>query len=260
MQRFPFLRSGGFHINSYLTLDSVSLIRTSSKPANEITILDNISVEFPRATVTAVLGPSGAGKSTLLRMINRLEDPTCGIIWFDGNQIRTYSPQELRRRIGMVFQLPSLFSGSVRDNLNYGPSLWGETLSEEALNHLITSVDLSVDLLDRPSQNLSIGQQQRVAIARALANHPEVLLMDEPTSALDPTAAGHILRLMVDLKSRFGLTIIVVTHLLNHAEAIADRILLLEAGKKIAELSTPDFFSSELPIVRKFIQGELRPS
>lgn len=246
-------------MDTLLSLEDISLSRPSAGGAIQ-PILRGISAQFPRSGVTAVLGPSGAGKSSLLRLLNRLEDPTSGSILFNQKPLSGYPVRELRRRIGMVFQLPALFSGTVRDNLNYSPSLWGRSLDSTAVSDLLARVDLSAELADRSSQELSIGQQQRVAIARALANGPEVLLMDEPTSALDPTTAAHVLNLLSELRQELGLTIIFVTHLLQQAEKAADHVLFLVEGERAWEGPAADFFASEDPGIMGFLKGEFGTS
>ncbi|HEX2952890.1 MAG TPA: ATP-binding cassette domain-containing protein [Bacillota bacterium] len=240
-----------------LKMEGVGLTRPSSgagQPSQPI--LMDISVSICESSVTAVLGPSGAGKSSLLRLLNRLEDPTSGTIIYREKLLSTYPVRQIRRKIGMVFQLPALFPGTVRDNLQYGPFLWGEKRADQELVTLLNHVDLPEELLNRPSQELSVGQQQRVSIARTLANRPEVLLLDEPTSGLDPTTAAHILKLLINLKQELGITIVFVTHLLEQAKAIADHVLLLAQGKKITESDASSFFNSDDPRIIAFLKGE----
>ena len=148
-------------------------------------ILAGVDALVPDGEVTAVVGPSGAGKSTLLRAINRLIEPTSGEVYLDGEPTGSLDPLELRRRVGMVFQIPALFGDSVEDAVLYGARLAGRSADP---GRLLEVVGLDVSLAGRDPQSLSVGQQQRVAIARALALEPEALLLDEPTSALDEAA------------------------------------------------------------------------
>lgn len=245
-----------FLITAVLQLDKVRLVRaTANRDEPPQPILRDLSVAIQTASITAVLGPSGAGKSSVLRLLNRLEEPTSGTIMYQGRPLVSYPVRAIRRKIGMVFQLPALFPGTVRDNLLYGPALWGEKLTESELETLLEHVDLPRELLNRPSQELSVGQQQRVSMARTLANRPEVLLLDEPTSGLDPTAAAHILRLLTRLKQELRMTVVFVTHLLQQAEAVADHVLFLAEGQKVAECDAPSFFHSTDPQISAFLNG-----
>jgi ABC-type proline/glycine betaine transport system ATPase subunit len=137
---------------------------------------------MPGGSITAVVGPSGAGKSTLLRAINRLIEPTAGEVYLDGEPTSGMDPLDLRRRVGMVFQLPALFGATVEEATLYGARLAGK---DADAGRLLEMAGLDASFKDKAPQALSVGEQQRVSIARALALEPEALLMDEPTSALD---------------------------------------------------------------------------
>ena len=205
--------------------------------------------------VFSVVGPSGAGKSTLLRTINRLLEPTAGNIFLDGAPIEEIDPIELRRRIGMVFQLPALFGDTVEDTVLYGVRLTGKRAD---LEHLLGLAGLAPSLASRNPQSLSVGQQQRVSIARALALEPEVLLMDEPTSALDQVARQRIEDLIGQLNKELGLTTVVVSHALDQVERIADRVVLLVDGRSEGEWSKEEFFGEGVgEKARRFVEGEL---
>lgn len=205
--------------------------------------------------VFSVVGPSGAGKSTLLRTINRLLEPTAGNIFLDGAPIEEIDPLELRRRIGMVFQLPALFGETVEDTVLYGVRLTGKRADVE---HLLGLAGLAPSLASRNPQSLSVGQQQRVSIARALALEPEVLLMDEPTSALDQVARQRIEDLIGQLNKELGLTTVVVSHALDQVERIADRVVLLVDGRSEGEWSKEEFFGEGVgEKARRFVEGEL---
>ncbi|HEV2745354.1 MAG TPA: ATP-binding cassette domain-containing protein, partial [Rubrobacter sp.] len=172
-------------------------------------ILKGVDAEVPDGKITAVVGPSGAGKSTLLRAVNRLIEPTAGEIYLDGQPTDGMDLLLLRRRVGMVFQLPALFGRSVEEAILYGARLAGQ---EADAARLLELVGLDRALASREPETRSVGQQQRVSIARALALEPEVLLMDEPTSALDEAASRRVEDLARGLNGRLGLTMVFVSH------------------------------------------------
>ncbi|KAM3231367.1 hypothetical protein ACQJBY_061504 [Aegilops geniculata] len=157
-------------------------------------------LDVPRGVVMGVIGPSGSGKSTLLRALNRLWEPAPGAVTLDGADIRGLDVLALRRRVGMLFQLPAMFHGTVADNVRYGPRLRGETLTDAQVEELLGLSDLDAALASPPASELSVGQAQRVALARTLADDPEVLLLDEPTSALDPISTQNIEEAIVRLE------------------------------------------------------------
>jgi ABC-type methionine transport system ATPase subunit len=223
--------------------------------AGEAEILRGVTFAVQAGEVFSVVGPSGAGKSTLLRTINRLVESTAGNIFLDGAPIEEINPLELRRRIGMVFQLPALFGDTVEDSVLYGVRLAGKCADVERLLGL---AGLAPSLASRNPQSLSVGQQQRVSIARALALEPEVLLMDEPTSALDQVARQRIEDLIGQLNKELGLTIVVVSHALDQVERIAHRVVLLIDGRSEGEWSKEEFFGKGVgEKVRRFVEGEL---
>jgi ABC-type methionine transport system ATPase subunit len=223
--------------------------------AGEAEILRGVTFAVQAGEVFSVVGPSGAGKSTLLRTINRLVESTAGNIFLDGAPIEEINPLELRRRIGMVFQLPALFGDTVEDSVLYGVRLAGKCADVERLLGL---AGLAPSLASRNPQSLSVGQQQRVSIARALALQPEVLLMDEPTSALDQVARQRIEDLIGQLNKELGLTIVVVSHALDQVERIADRVVLLIDGRSEGEWSKEEFFGEGVgEKARRFVEGEL---
>ena len=189
--------------------------------------------------MTAIVGPSGAGKTSLLRCLNRLEEPQSGEVLLDGANIRTLDPTTLRKRVGMIFQTPILFQGSIRSNLTYGL----DGVDDRALLETLDAVGLSRSFLERDSTALSVGQGQRVCIARALVRGPEVLLMDEPTSALDKDATARIEALIRDL-AEGGLAIVLVTNDLAQASRVADRALLLVEGRVQAQGSMDEVESA----------------
>jgi len=217
-------------------------------------ILRGVDAEVPDGRITAVVGPSGAGKSTFLRAVNRLVEPTAGEVYLDGEPTDGMDLLELRRRVGMVFQLPALFGWSVEDDILYGTRLAGRDADAA---RLLEMVGLDRSLAAREPENLSVGQQQRVSIARALALEPEVLLMDEPTSALDEAARRRVEDLARGLNSRLGLTMVFVSHDLAQVERVADRVILLAEGESMGAWERDDFFSGAGENARRLLSGTL---
>jgi putative ABC transport system ATP-binding protein len=189
-------------------------------------LLHGVDLAVPRGSLTVLAGASGSGKSTLLRLANRLEVPSAGQVRFDGVDLATIDPLALRRRVGMVFQRPTPFAGTVRDNLLVAAA----GASDGALGDALARVGLEPDLLDRSADDLSGGEAQRMCLARTLLTGPEVVLMDEVTSSLDPAArrgVEELARRLVD----DGLTVVWVTHDLRQAERLGDRIVVLSDGR-----------------------------
>ncbi|MGE5507451.1 MAG: ATP-binding cassette domain-containing protein [Chitinophagales bacterium] len=206
-------------------------------------LLDDVSFTAAAGEVLALLGPSGAGKSTLLKLVNRLIEPESGEVLLDGTDIRKLDPTVLRRRVGMVFQQPAMFEGTVRDNLAYGPRLHRLPFDEKTAVALMEAVRLEPAWLDNPARSLSGGEQQRVALARCLALAPDVLLLDEPTSALDPAAAAGVEELILSLQRARRLTVLWVTHSVEQAARVADRVLALSGGRRASEAPAEEFFA-----------------
>lgn len=195
-------------------------------------ILEDINLEVSEGEVVAIVGPSGSGKSSLLRLLNRLDEPTSGTVYFEGKDYRTLAPAELRRRVGMVMQSAFLFPGTVAENIRFGQAQRDEPLSEQAIGGLLAQVGLD-GFYARDIHNLSGGEAQRVALARALANSPAVLLMDEPTSALDVNSKLGIESLISTVVASRRLTCIIVTHDLQQAGRMAGRVALLSSGRLV---------------------------
>lgn len=202
------------------------------KSFGDLEVLKDINQSVDEGEVLCIVGPSGSGKSTMLRCINRLEEPTDGEIYMDGELITNDNIDRIRTKMGMVFQSFNLFPHmSVLDNLTCGPvNVKGEdkATAEERAKRLLARVGLAEKAEEFP-RNLSGGQQQRVAIARALAMDPEVMLFDEPTSALDPEMVGEVLDVMKSLASE-GMTMIVVTHEMGFAKEVADKVIFMDGG------------------------------
>lgn len=198
-------------------------------------VLKDITTEIPDHGVTAVVGPSGAGKSTLLRLCNRLEVPTAGRLSHRGQDLNALDPLALRRRVGMVFQKPTLFGGTVADNLDVAAPDSAPRQRRQALQRAA----LDEHYLDRRADTLSGGEAQRVCLARTLLTDPEVLLLDEPTSALD-AAPKRAFEQTATALTALGIPIVWVTHELEQVRRIADRVLVLKRGRLIARLDDPN--------------------
>jgi putative ABC transport system ATP-binding protein len=194
-------------------------------------IVDGVSFDLARGEVLAVTGPSGSGKSSFLRLLNRLDEPDGGTVWLDGADYRTLPPRELRRRVGMVFQAPNLFPGTVEENVRFGPAQRGRRLSSGEIEALLARIGLG-GCGGRDASRLSGGEAQRVSLARTLANAPDVLLLDEPTSALDEGSRDEVESLLCGLIRDTGLTCVIVTHDPGQARRMAGRTLALERGRE----------------------------
>jgi len=198
----------------------------------EVWIVSEISLEVQRGESLGVVGPSGSGKSSFLRLLNRLDEPTSGMVFLEGEDYRQIPPRELRRRVGMVTQRPFLFPGDIASNLRFGPTQCGEMLPDGDIVSLLEKVGLP-GFASRNVANLSGGEQQRVSLARALANRPEVLLLDEPTSALDEQAKAGVEELIADLVKQNSLTSVLVTHDRDQARRLCCRVAIFEAGRLV---------------------------
>jgi len=228
--------------------DALLTINNVVKRFDDATILDGISFSVKKSEVIVIVGPSGCGKSTLLRCINALEPIQEGSITLDGDVIERNSKTLplLRQRIGMVFQSYDLFPHlTVLDNVLLAPCKVQkrdkEEVKQEAMS-LLERVGLKEKAKSYPRE-LSGGQKQRVAIVRALCMHPEILLFDEVTAALDPEMVREVLDVMLDLAKQ-GRTMLIVTHEMQFARAIADRIIFLDNGKIVEEATPDEFFDN----------------
>ena len=215
---------------------------------NGVCALRDFSTHIHRSEVVVVIGPSGSGKSTFLRCLNGLEEIDSGTIVIDGFPLDDHKKNrlEIRKEVGMVFQLFNLFPHmTVLDNITMAPMLVRKKSRAEATQiamELLEKVNIPEKADSFPAQ-LSGGQQQRVAIARALAMMPKVMLFDEATSALDPEMIGEVLEVMKNLASE-GMTMIVVTHEMGFAREVSDWVIFMEDGKKIEEGTAEHFFTN----------------
>jgi len=216
--------------------------------------LTDITMNFGKNKVSALIGPSGCGKSTLLRLLNRMNDLIDGTrvegeILFEDKNIyaKNVDPVEIRRKIGMVFQKPNPFPKTIYNNIAYGPKLTGadnndlNALVEQSLKQAVLWDEVK-DILNKSAMNLSGGQQQRLCIARALAMKPDILLMDEPTSALDPISTAKIEELIDELKKNY--TIIIVTHNMQQAARISDETAFFYLGNLVEYNKTEKIFTN----------------
>ncbi|MDR3906367.1 betaine/proline/choline family ABC transporter ATP-binding protein [Evtepia sp.] len=217
--------------------------RHVSKDFHGKVVLSDISMEIPTGELTVLIGPSGCGKTTTLKMINRLLSPSSGEIWIDGKNIETLDKVQLRRRIGYVIQQGGLFPHmTIRENIEIIARLAKgdpQAISRKT-DQLMEMVDLDpAEYLDRYPTELSGGQQQRIGVIRALANDPEVVLFDEPFSALDPVTRSSLQDELVSMHEKMRKTMVFVTHDMDEAIKIADRICIMRNGH-ILQFDTPE--------------------
>ena len=218
-------------------------VENLKKNFGSLEVLKDINMEVKEGEVVCLIGPSGSGKSTFLRCLNKLEEPTAGVIIVDDYDLmaKTSDINKIRENIGMVFQQFNLFPHlSVLQNIMLAPvdrKRMTKEQAEEKAKKLLDRVGL-LEKADVYPASLSGGQQQRVAIARALAMEPDIMLFDEPTSALDPEMVGEVLEVMKQLAAE-GMTMVVVTHEMGFAREVADRVVFMEGGY-IVEEGTPE--------------------
>ena len=228
--------------------ETIIKVENLHKSFGKIEVLKGINTEIKKGEVVVVIGASGSGKSTFLRCLNRLEEPTDGAIYFNGQNItdKKSNINLHRQKMGMVFQQFNLFPHmTILKNMTKAPTTLLGVSKNDAEKKAIELLE-RVGLADRadayPSQ-LSGGQKQRVAIVRALAMNPDVMLFDEPTSALDPEMVGEVLEVMKNL-AREGMTMVVVTHEMGFAREVADRVLFIDEGIIMEEAPPSEFFNN----------------
>jgi len=234
-------------------------------------ILRGVNMKIPAETITTIMGPSGSGKSTLLRTINRLMDFVEGVeisgkIILFGKDVFESDPYEIRRKIGMVFQMPNPFPHlSVYDNVAIGPKLNGIVKNKTDLDELVEWAlrkamlwDEVKDRLGDPPWKLSGGQQQRLCLARALATKPPLLLLDEPTANIDPVNTLKIEEALRSVRSEGGVTIVLITHMPHQAIRLSDYSIMLYDGRVAEEGFTDEIaLKPRHEVTRMFLRGEI---
>jgi general L-amino acid transport system ATP-binding protein len=228
--------------------DEIIVARGVEKWFGHFQALSGVTMTVRRGEVVVILGPSGSGKSTFIRTLNRLEAHDAGTIVIDGIELShdVRHIEAVRREVGMVFQQFNLFPHlTVLENITLAPihvRRWPRAQAERVARELLAQVHIPEQAQKYPGQ-LSGGQQQRVAIARALAMQPKIMLFDEPTSALDPEMIKEVLEVMQDL-AESGMTMVVVTHEVGFARAVADRVVLFDEGRIVEEAPPDEFFTN----------------
>ena len=227
-------------------LRSVAFEGVSKTYAKGARAVDGVSLEIAGGSFVALVGASGSGKSTLLKMVNRLIEPSEGRVTIDGEPVDAEPAHLLRRRIGYVFQNVGLFPHlTVGENVAIGLKLAGTRDRGARVAELLQLVDLPEAMAARMLDALSGGQRQRVGVARALATSPRLLLMDEPFGALDPVTRDALGKAIRTLHETMGLTTILVTHDMAEALLLADRILVMEAGRVVGDASPRDLLAGK---------------
>ncbi len=236
-------------VPAVFALDDVWTIRRSGD--DHVHPLVGVSVEIAASRVTALVGPSGSGKTTVLRLLNRLEEAHEGVVSFHGRPVTSYDVLELRRRVGLLGQLPTPFDGTVLDNLRVGRP----DLAEADAAALLARAGLDATFLPRRARDLSGGEAQRMCLARTLAVGPEVLLLDEPTSALDPFAVSVVERTVRTL-AEDAMTVVMVTHDLRQARRLADDLVVVHGGRVLEHGPVEQVLDDATdPVARDFLRG-----
>jgi ABC-type methionine transport system ATPase subunit len=226
--------------NLIFAVEHLSLSFPGGRGQPAVEILKDVSFNVERGHALTLVGPSGSGKSSVLRCLNRLVEPTSGTVRFDGRDIRSFDPRELRSRAALVMQTPVMFEGTVRDNLCVRPAGVSGDFSENRLVATLDEVGLDPKLLDREATMLSGGEKQRVTIARALLRDPQALLLDEPTSALDPPNALLVVETISRLRAARNLSVVAVTHQPDLVRRLGGGLLYLMKGHVEAVHSLDD--------------------
>ena len=241
---------------------AVIRLRGVHKRFGPLTVLNGIDLDIHAGQTTVILGPSGTGKSVMLKHIVGLLQPDAGTVWLGGQRVDVLNERELvgvRKRVGFLFQLGALFdSMTVGQNVAFplvAHTRLDRTERDARVEHLLSMVGLA-KTQDKMPGEMSGGQQKRVALARAIALEPEIMLYDEPTTGLDPIRSDVINELIINLTRRLGITSIVVTHDMNSARKIADRMVLLYDGRVAADAAPEAFLNSENELVQRFIRGQ----
>lgn len=224
-----------------------------------VAAVKDVSLQVDEGDIFGIIGFSGAGKSTLLRSINRLEEPTGGQIFIDGEEITSASASELRemrKKMGMIFQHFHLLNmKTVEENIAFPLEISNISNKEERITELLQLVDLEDKRHSYPAE-LSGGQKQRVGIARALANNPSVLLCDEATSALDPKTTQSILALLKKINRELGVTMIVITHEMEVIKQVCNKVAIMDQGRVVEQGTLTDIFAnSKHPTTTEFVSS-----
>ncbi len=240
-------------------MEEILKVNNISKRFDDITVFENLNLTVQKGEVVVIVGPSGCGKSTFLRCLNALENIQEGEILLDGESINQDSKEisKIREKVGMVFQSYDLFPHlTILQNLMLAPMKVKKRKKEEVEEEALSLLD-RVGLLskkDNYPRQLSGGQKQRVAIVRALIMHPEILLFDEITAALDPEMVKEVLDVVLSL-AKEGRTMLIVTHEMQFARAVADRVIFIDGGKIVEEGAPKEFFDNpKTERLQKFLQ------
>ncbi|SHG87084.1 phosphate ABC transporter ATP-binding protein, PhoT family [Thermosyntropha lipolytica DSM 11003] len=240
-------------------MDEILRLENVKKKYGERTVLDIDYLQIKERSICALLGPNGSGKTTLLKILNFLEKPDAGSLFFRGKKVGWERNLEIARMMSMVFQKPFMFRGTVYQNLAYGLKLRGMSKKEIAarVKEVLSFVGME-GFKDFPAWKMSGGESQRIAIARALALKPKILFLDEPTANLDPHSVQAIERIVKDLPAVYGTTVIIVTHNLFQARRVADECVLLIEGRIVEKGKTESFFTApQKEETRAFLTGTM---
>ena len=212
-------------------------------PGQEAPAVDDLSLEIPEGEIVVFVGPSGCGKTTTMKMINRIIEPTSGRIFLQGDDVTKVNGDKLRRRIGYVIQQIGLFPHmTIAENIATVPKMlgWDKKRISDRVDELLETVSMDVSYRERYPKELSGGQRQRIGVARAMAADPPVLLMDEPFGAIDPITRERLQNEFLRLQAEIKKTIVFVTHDINEAIKMGDRIAILRTKSRIAQYDTPE--------------------
>ncbi|MFB7248759.1 proline/glycine betaine ABC transporter ATP-binding protein [Streptomyces populi] len=239
----------------------IAIEDVSKRYADGTVAVDRLSLQIPDRSITVLVGPSGCGKTTTLRMINRMIEPSSGTIRVDGEDVRARPVNTLRRSMGYVIQNAGLFQHrTILDNIATVPRLlgWSRQRARERAAELMERVGLDPAMARRYPYQLSGGQQQRVGVARALAADPPILLMDEPFSAVDPVVRRGLQEELLRIQGELGKAIVFVTHDMDEAITVGDRIAVLRTGGRLAQFAAPDEILSSPadPFVEEFLGSD----
>jgi len=227
------------------TLETMIRLENLSKvfPGQDEPAVDDLSMDIYEGEIVVLVGPSGCGKTTTMKMINRLIEPSSGRIFLQGEDVTKVNSDRLRRRIGYVIQQIGLFPHmTIADNIATVPKMlgWDKERTSQRIDELLETVGIDLSYRDRYPKELSGGQRQRVGVARAMAADPPVLLMDEPFGAIDPITRDRLQDEFLRLQSEIKKTIVFVTHDIDEAVKMGDRIAILKQQSKIAQYDTPE--------------------